>query len=111
VYVNEGGMKAYVARRKMGDNLIVGKFLEKSKTIFVPYFGGELKFHDGIEIFASSKSRKYFFCLRLPIKCNTSSRISSFDAFMAGTGCDSNTINFSSSLMHSASLPVGISNI
>lgn len=60
MYVKEGDIKAYVARRKIGDNLIVGKFLEKSKTIFVPYFGAELKFHDGIEILASSKNRKYF---------------------------------------------------
>ena len=52
-------MKAYIARRKIGDNLIVGKFLEMRKSIFVPYFGVEMKFNDGIEILASSKNRKF----------------------------------------------------
>ncbi|KAL7013544.1 hypothetical protein ACKWTF_015456 [Chironomus riparius] len=59
IYVDEGGVKAYIARRKIGDNLIVGKFFEEWKSIYVPYFGGELKFEDGIEILATTKNPQW----------------------------------------------------
>ncbi|XP_070504868.1 uncharacterized protein [Chironomus tepperi] len=60
VYVYEGDIKAYVARHRFSDDsLTVGKFLEKWKSIFVPYYGGEPNFHHGIEILATSKKHQW----------------------------------------------------
>ena len=58
VYSDEGDVKAYVARRMHENNLIIGKFVRPHKTIYVPYYGEELKFEDGIEILASDKNRE-----------------------------------------------------
>jgi len=41
------------------NNLIIGKFIRQHKTIYVPYYGEELKFEDGIEILASDKNREW----------------------------------------------------
>ncbi|KAG5668906.1 hypothetical protein PVAND_016819 [Polypedilum vanderplanki] len=50
ISVKEGDVSAYIARRKVGDDLIVGKYVDNWKNIYIPYFGKELVFQDEIEI-------------------------------------------------------------
>jgi len=54
-----------VARRKTNGNLIIGKFIPSLNSIFVPYYGGELRFWDDIEILATNKKCKNFSRARL----------------------------------------------
>jgi len=58
ILMNEGDVQTYVARRKLGNNLIVGKYIPMWKLVYVTYNGVEQRFDDGIEIMTTNKRRK-----------------------------------------------------
>ncbi|XP_070504895.1 uncharacterized protein [Chironomus tepperi] len=59
VYLDEGTVRTYVARRKMNGNLIIGKFIPAYNSIFLPYFRAELQFWDDIEILSTNKKYQW----------------------------------------------------
>ena len=54
----EGNVQTYVARRKLGNNLIVGKYIPMWSLVYVTYNGQEQRFDDGIELMTTNKPRK-----------------------------------------------------
>lgn len=58
IAMHEGDVLTYVARRKLGNNLIVGKYIPRWSLVYVTYNGVEQRFGDQIEIMTTNKNRE-----------------------------------------------------
>lgn len=71
MFVQEGNVKTYVARRPYKSNLIVGKYIVEWKNFFIPYYGKELSFQDdNFELLEVTGGRGDFLTNLKPSKFN-----------------------------------------